>query len=464
MLIPLGHSEAVVRKMPWVTIAIAVICFLVQIWATTADVGVDDLVDEYVGLYTEVIEEFGDPENPDSGPNQLVWQSFEEGELTDEDDPLFERYQSLEARAKEARNSGPVGKGGYAPASSPLWKALTCMFVHGGWWHLIGNMYFLYLVGCNIEDRWTRGGFLIFYLLGGLVATGTYAAMHPNSEVVLVGASGAISAVMGAFLIVMGRSQIVFFYFWWFFFRIFTGTFRAPAWIALLMYFVMDLISMLGESGSGGGVAYSAHVGGFIFGLLVGAVLHATGWDKTLSEKGDDVIFERSKQALDATTLVGTDPDAALAQLRAAVAAQPNDLGAHDQLVDWFATLPLSPRLQTEFDFYVQAETRAGRDARVLQTFARMRQREDFVPSDRAMLGVSQAAARIGDNDFAVDVVRELMRDHPRSPLIPRAMWDVSQIQVGAGMHELAQETRRALVERFPDDPFAARARELLDA
>lgn len=157
---------------------------------------------------------------------------------------------------------------------------------------------------------------------------------------------------------------------------------------------------------------------------------------------------------------LGADPDVAVARLRVAVAAAPSDLSAHDQLVDWFLSLPASPGLRREFDFHVQDEARGGRDQRVLETFGRIRTRQDFSPSDRALLLVSQAAARTGENELAVDVVRELMRIHPRSPLIPRAMWDVSQIQQHAGQDALAGRTREALIELYPDDPFASQARQ----
>lgn len=459
MLIPLGHSEAYVRKVPWVTILIMIVCLLVQVWASGTEDRSEELLDAYVRLYTEVVDEFGDPNHLDSPENNELWLEFEAGELTDEDDPLFERLQALDARATEMGKAGPVGRGGYAPASSPGWKALTCLFVHGGWIHLFGNMYFLYLIGCNIEDRWTRAAYLIFYLVGGLVSTATFALLHPDSEVVLVGASGAISAVMGAFMVVMGRSQITFFYFWWMLIRLFTGTFRAPAWVALLIYFLLDFVSMLGEQ-NGGGVAYSAHVGGFVFGAAVAGVLVVTGLDKKLSEHGDEVVFEQSQSVRHAIAALGSNPDVAVARLRAAVAAAPSDLGALDQLVDWFLSLPASPGLQKEFDFHVQDEARGGRDERLLETFARVRVRQDFSPSDRALLLISQAAARTGDNELAVDVVRELMRIYPRSPLVPRAMWDVSQIQQHAGQDALASRTRDALIDLYPDDPFASQARQ----
>ncbi len=466
-ILPLGHSEGYVRRIPWVTIAIAVVCLVVQMWATHIEMNndPDELLEQADALYLEVIEEFGEPGRPDSVDNEETWDEFAAGELTEEDDPLYQEYLALEQRVTRFATANPIAAGGYVPATSPAWKALTSAFVHGGWLHLVGNMFFLYLVGCNIEDRWTRGGFLAFYLVGAGVATATYATLHPDSTIPLVGASGAIAAVMGAFMVVMGRSQITFFYFVWFFVRIFVGTFRAPAYIALLMYFLLQLVFVLTElSGSGGGVAFSAHVGGFAFGALVAVVLRQTGVDTKLAERGEEVVFERDGNIDRAAAMVATDPDAALVMLRPAVAASPLDPSGHQQLVHWFATLPVTPTLQREFEFHVQDEARGGRDDRLLTTYARLRTRTDFVWSDRVLLGLAQAAGRHGDNDLAVGLIRQLMREHPRSPSIPRGMWDVARIQAASGRPELAQQTRAALIERYPDDPFAQQARALSNA
>ncbi|MGH1343769.1 MAG: tetratricopeptide repeat protein [Nannocystales bacterium] len=173
-------------------------------------------------------------------------------------------------------------------------------------------------------------------------------------------------------------------------------------------------------------------------------------------------MFRQSKSVGEAIAVLGAAPDLAVSRMRLAVAEAPSDLSAHAQLVDWFLDQPVSPALHREFDFHVQDEVRGGQDRRRIQTFARVRGRQDFCPSDRALLLVSQAAARTGDNALAVDVVRELMRVHPRSPLIPRAMWDVSQIQERAGQHAVAGRTRLAWVEGYPDDPYASQARQSL--
>ena len=140
---------------------------------------------------------------------------------------------------------------------------LTAMFMHGSWSHIIGNMVFLWAFGPEIEDTMGRGRYLVFYLLGGLIAMLAQTLADPHSTVPNLGASGAIAAVMGAFLVTYPRDRIRAVLFIFFFARI---TF-IPAALLTGVWFLIQLV----DAGSvahvqSGGVAYLAHVGGFIFG------------------------------------------------------------------------------------------------------------------------------------------------------------------------------------------------------
>lgn len=161
------------------------------------------------------------------------------------------------------------------PASSSWHAYLTSMFVHAGFFHLLGNMIYLFLFGCCVEDMVGRWKFLVFYLLGGLAADfGHIAAIgeHFQSEIALGGASGAVTACLAGFLVLFSRQEIEFRYFGFFFLRFFSGDFSLPAWIVISFWFAKDLLfaalSYAHES-TGGGVAFAAHVGGFIGGLAL---------------------------------------------------------------------------------------------------------------------------------------------------------------------------------------------------
>jgi membrane associated rhomboid family serine protease len=155
----------------------------------------------------------------------------------------------------------------FAPDQAPAWiTILTSMFLHGSLLHLGGNMLFLWIFGNNIEDSMNRLVFVVFYLLGGLAALGLQVAMDPNSVVPTVGASGAIAAVLGAYARLYPRARVVTVVFIVIIFTIVT----LPALLVLGVWFLLQLLPAFSEpvGNTGGGVAYFAHIGGFLFGLL----------------------------------------------------------------------------------------------------------------------------------------------------------------------------------------------------
>jgi len=143
---------------------------------------------------------------------------------------------------------------------------LTSMFLHGGWLHLVGNMWYLWIFGDNVEDRLGHGRFLLFYIASGLVAALLHYALNPTSELPTVGASGAIAGVLGGYLVTFPRARIITLVPLFPFFQVMA----LPAVVVLGLWFVMQFFSgflSLGF-GSGGGVAWWAHIGGFAFGLI----------------------------------------------------------------------------------------------------------------------------------------------------------------------------------------------------
>jgi membrane associated rhomboid family serine protease len=147
---------------------------------------------------------------------------------------------------------------------------LTSMFMHGGWEHIIGNMVFFWAFGPEIEDAMGPFRYLAFYLLGGLVAALAQIAAAPSSTVPSLGASGAIAAVMGAFIITYPRDEIRTLLF----FGFFVSVTVIPAALLIGLWFLVQLFSQIGSVANvqSGGVAYMAHVGGFIFGALLARV------------------------------------------------------------------------------------------------------------------------------------------------------------------------------------------------
>ena len=171
-----------------------------------------------------------------------------------------------------------IGGGGLMPSQlrpvledaglpATILPLFTSMFLHGGWMHLIGNMLFLYIFGDNIEDASGHGRYLLFYLLGGMAGAGAQMAVGPGVLTPMVGASGAIAGVLGAYMVIYPRSQVVTLIPFMFIMLV-----RIPAVVFLGLWFVFEFISgasSLGQVG-GGGVAYWAHVGGFVAGTVTG--------------------------------------------------------------------------------------------------------------------------------------------------------------------------------------------------
>lgn len=139
---------------------------------------------------------------------------------------------------------------------------LSCLFLHGNLWHLLGNLVFLWVVGDNVEDDLGHVKFLIFYLVCGILAGLTHVAMNSDSLTPMIGASGAIAGIMGAYLLKHPTRRIYVF--------LYKILLPLPAWLAVGAWFVLQIIGGLGRLGpSGEGIAYAAHIGGFFAGLLL---------------------------------------------------------------------------------------------------------------------------------------------------------------------------------------------------
>ena len=155
-------------------------------------------------------------------------------------------------------------------AGTPSWHTvLTSMFMHGGWMHLIGNMWFLWIFGNNVEDAMGHLRFVVFYLLCGIAAAALQTAFDPESMIPMVGASGAIGGVMGAYVLMYPRVHVHLLLILGFY----VTTIAVPAYFMLGYWFLLQLVSgSVAIGAQGGGVAFWAHVGGFVAGALLSLV------------------------------------------------------------------------------------------------------------------------------------------------------------------------------------------------
>ena len=191
---------------------------------------------------------------------------------------LFFVYQiSLEAGGADGARAGQafIDEFGLVPCRltgacrvgpelpSPVLTIFTSMFMHGGLFHIGGNMLYLWIFGNNVEDTLGHGRYLLFYLLSGVAAALAQTAVGPSSMVPMVGASGAVSGVLGAYLLLFPHAHVTTLIILGFFFRLV----HIPAMVVLGFWIVLQVLNGLGSFGSSGGVAFFAHIGGFLAGM-----------------------------------------------------------------------------------------------------------------------------------------------------------------------------------------------------
>jgi len=146
---------------------------------------------------------------------------------------------------------------------SPVFTIFSSMFLHGSFFHIAGNMLYLWIFGNNVEDTLGHGRFGLFYLASGVAAAATQTLVGPDSRVPMIGASGAVSGVLGAYFLLFPQASVMTLVIFGFFWRIV----RIPALVLLGFWMVVQILSGLGSLGAGGGVAWFAHIGGFFAGM-----------------------------------------------------------------------------------------------------------------------------------------------------------------------------------------------------
>jgi membrane associated rhomboid family serine protease len=283
LILPIGHEQETVRRTPWVSYALiaanVALFVLVNLggdraalaWRDRAVAAIDYLLehpylntppvlDPYVGDKLQAhldrqreLAARGDAPSPDQ-------QAQEQGEL-----------DRLAAAADTARHALPNVRWGFIPRERSAVTAVTYMFLHGGWMHIIGNMLFLFLSGPFVEDLYGRALFSALYFGSGVTAAAAFALRHADSTIPLVGASGAIAGVMGAFLIRLGAQRIrllivPFPLLWMFRFRVLVRAYVVlPLWLLEQFWYAYTWDQA--------GVAWWAHIGGFVFGALLALVV-----------------------------------------------------------------------------------------------------------------------------------------------------------------------------------------------
>ena len=333
MFLPVGHDQSSVRRLPWVTFVLMGLCVLAFLLSLGP---VQSTNKKAARLLTEISEYFFahpnlelDPEIdqflfgfiPDHQDQREAFKEVlkegvrvsgliggEEGEDQGPEETEAEQQAQLDRLTDDFHRtlkSSPYFTFGLVPADQHIYAYITHQFMHGGWMHLIFNMLFLYLAGPYLEDVWGRPLFAAFYLSAGVFAALIYAMKYPLMEGPIIGASGAIAGLMGAFMIRHGSTKITMML-WFFFFR--PKFLDVPAWVVLPMWLLKEVF--YGQAvdfggGQGSGVAHWAHVAGFVYGLVIAAGVKQLRFEEKYVENALDAKLEHHQdldleEALDA--------------------------------------------------------------------------------------------------------------------------------------------------------------------
>jgi membrane associated rhomboid family serine protease len=351
MFIPLRHERMHGRRWPVVTlglIALNLFVFLGTHWQIEQQAPESGTVRAHILMLAAAHPELHMPDGVEAWvtrfreKNPSLWKQLQNGnrEVEDgwdvrmrmEEDP--EKWQqemdALCTRFNELQSASLLARYAFTPANPRPLTYLTSEFLHGGWLHLIGNMWFLWLAGFILEDTWGRPIYLSFYLLAGVFATQVHAWTNPGSLAPALGASGAVAGLMGAFLTRFPTVKIEIA--WIFGFgRIYR--FKAAAYWLLPFWLLMEIFSGV-IFGQLSGVAHWAHVGGFVFGAVVALAIRKSGLEHAAEEAIQEKIAWVSHPLLASAneSLEKGQLDAAEQDLQKLIQEQPESAEAHRML------------------------------------------------------------------------------------------------------------------------------------
>lgn len=349
MLIPIGHEDMSARRWPVVTIgliAINTIVFLLTIATLNnqvAELGeVKGKIIILAALHPDIHLEAESQSLIDnfkkSKPSQ--WKHIQDPfradlmsgydarlKITEDTSKLQGEADDLNKQLVELSSSSLAEKYAFVPANHTLISYLTSNFLHGGVLHLVGNMWFLWLAGFVLEDLWGRWLYTAFYLIAGAAAQQFFYWTDPGSITPALGASGAVAALMGAFLVRLPKMKIEMA--WLFWFRLYR--FRAPAYALLPLWLLVELF--YGSLGSSS-VAHWAHVGGFLFGVLAAVAIQKSGLEQKANKKIEEKLGWSNDEELEVASnnMEHGQLDDAIFNLNAYLAKKPNSLDAWTML------------------------------------------------------------------------------------------------------------------------------------
>ncbi len=463
LIVPIAHHENTARRWPLIALLLVLANVAVHVgllvFSSSIEMAVNVALSDAVKyaeprpyLAAPCLEILGDKRVPGRPPSDLG-----DADLAEE--------QAEMARLCAAVDAGlsglPTFRFGDVPKRGGVLTLFSHQFLHGGWLHLLFNLWFLWLTAANLEDRWGRVVFPLFYLLSGVAGGLLHRAFNPGSPIPLIGASGAIAGAMGGFLVCFASTHIRFFYLIWIGFRPKWGTFEARAVVMLPLWLLSEVASGLLFPGSG--TAHWAHVGGFVFGAVVALGMRLSGIDQKLDSSvdaaastmqdarilraGDAINEGRAQEAVDA--------------LRAVLAEQPSNLDAQLELLRAARALQDRTLLARATVDLALLYAEAGDVANVGELLLDLPRLGlgPFVPRDR-FLRLGERLAQKGHVPQAVQVFHALHTGGASDELAARAAAGHAMLLMKSG--QLADA--RVLIDRMRGLPLTADAHARIES
>jgi membrane associated rhomboid family serine protease len=478
MFIPIGLEENEVRRVPWVTwglIAVNVLVFLMLFLAEQQS-GLPQRIEKqgeaiqtYLSEhpYLEVPAEL-DARLSDDDRRQLERErkKIASARRTPADWEIARQQKTLDDMVDElfaAFRASPIARWGFIPGKPDALRLFTMMFVHAGWIHLLGNMFFLFGTGPFIEDAYGRVLYPILYLLSGLAATGVHAVHNPGSLEPTVGASGAIAGIMGAFLVRYAKQRMVFLWLPFFPIPFLVRRIRVPAFLYLPFWFLGQVL-LSSASGEETGVAVWAHIGGFLFGFIAALLIAALGIERKFIEPAiqrqvggpENVGLLRAMEA-------GARGD--LVEARRAtghvLAEDPGNIDASRYAFQVALDSQDPARIGVQATRLLDLYAQHGEKELALDLIREVQQAAPSTLPPRFLLRAGDFLARLGDRSEALAMYERILRSHPSDGTALRALLQSADLRLNAGDSSGAAEDLR----RAQDHPaYGPEWKELVEA
>ena len=486
-ILPLGH-DVELRRMPKVTfglIILNVIVFLLTHFIINSEI--ENLAKTQVDLFEKGMALLAQAESSEGNPAGFAFSIPELREKKTPDEVLefiasklktkremykqwLEEYEDYKKSAQEML----LNKIGFVPKDFPSIGFLTHIFVHEGWLHLLFNMWFLYLVGMALEDTWGRFTFLGFYLLGGIVAALLQYGVQTQSAIPMIGASGAVAAVMGAFAIRFAREKIDCLFLALIVIRPVIRRFSAPAWLLLVIWFGIQLFyaELYKGMGEEGGVAFWAHVGGFVFGAALATFFKLGKIEETFIKPELEKMPEYQEDYLQDTRLIVAldlmdkqDYKGALARVESLLLDKPQD---PDARIVKARLLFLNKETDESKALYLELmkEAKGQADKKMIATlYDEFMERFPKAPLPPDLLfAAGRVFFEMEYERNALEAFSELEKSGELPDFSAKALFYLGRIKAELENNPAAAKVLfQDFLSKYPDHPWADQARELLN-